>query len=53
MRVQEKIMRELEGIPVSKLNELYEFIYYYKLGLLKEIDYKEKEFLKNIEIEKK
>lgn len=46
MQVQQKIMLELQDIPVSKLNELYDFIHYFKLGLMSEIYKQENEDFK-------
>ena len=34
--LQEQIINEINGIPSEKLNELYDLIHYFRLGLLYE-----------------
>jgi hypothetical protein len=36
MMLQEKILKELEGIPETKLAELYDIIHYFRIGLEQE-----------------
>jgi hypothetical protein len=36
MQLQQQIMQELEDIPQDKLEEIYDLIHYFKLGLLNE-----------------
>ncbi|MBF0121751.1 MAG: hypothetical protein HQK79_23215 [Desulfobacterales bacterium] len=36
MQIQQQIMQELAEIPEDKLSALYDFIYYFKLGLINE-----------------
>jgi hypothetical protein len=36
MLIQDKIIKEINGIPPEKLSEIYDLIHYFRIGLLNE-----------------